>query len=331
MENGIKIDPTGLLYEHYHYTKKKLRKKNLLQQVAPRRNAPVAAPEVPVGATEGKEWLNAHTSPEDRVKFNWEISRPARHELLETGCSVHDYYQDLPCLKIQLGVELLLSDFDHLYPNRQNEFFDKWETVRNRVLEELKKCKSIPEADRVLLSAEDLLQHNLDTLILYLLPALLSNPPAKRRRDQAVPKISFREKQDSFILHVETPDNIQPAIERQLGILRAANLTLQPLPVIVGPLANVESIYVYINDTVGNPTIYTVDSILHAIDVTLKIFFALKCSYPVRSSCVWMFLQKAFYDIHRPKDKFSRETLVLIGKISSWLTRNNENEAPNNL
>ncbi|XP_063993409.1 uncharacterized protein LOC135171049 [Diachasmimorpha longicaudata] len=47
MENGIKIDPTGFLYEHYHYTKKKLRKNHLLQQVAPQRNAPVAAPEVP--------------------------------------------------------------------------------------------------------------------------------------------------------------------------------------------------------------------------------------------------------------------------------------------
>lgn len=52
------------------------------------------------------------------------------------------------------------------------------------------------------------------------------------------------------------------------------------------------------------------ESTLKAIDVTFKAFHALYANYPVESERIWLFLQKAIYNIETQWDK--QEGIVTV-------------------
>lgn len=203
--------------------------------------------------------------------------------------------------------------------------YEKWDTARNIIISSLHGCKGLSGEDLGYYHAlPSLAQHNKDAVLLYLLPYLIKPPRGRVGAD----KTSIREKQEAFFIHANTAADIDGALERQRQICAASNTSLQPIPVFVGPLVNLDAFYVYINDSIENPTIYQAPTTLHAIDLTFKIFFALNCSYATRAQSIWIFLQKAFYDINLTTDKCSRDTHALIGRISQ-LVQGNENNEPN--
>lgn len=169
--------------------------------------------------------------------------------------------------------------------------------------------------------------HNKDSVLFHLLPYLINPPRTKNRTGN----ISISEKQDAFLIRAETAADISGALERQRQICIATGSTLQPIPVIVGPLVNPEAFYVYVNDSLENPTIYQAESLLHAIALTVIIAFALNCAYAVRASFVWTFIQKALFRIDLPTDKCSRETSALIARIVHLVEPTDENCDPNQI
>ena len=104
-------------------------------------------------------------------------------------------------------------------------------------------------------------------MILYLLPYLINPPRAKN-----IGKRSIREKQEAFFVHVEPPNDLHDAVQRQRIICATVGTTLQPISVIVGPLVKLDAFSVYINDSMENPTIYRTDSMLQAINLSFQIF-----------------------------------------------------------
>lgn len=113
-----------------------------------------------------------------------------------------------------------------------------------------------------------------------------------------------------FDLILQAASAIRRQLEELKENLRTAGLTLQPIPIFVGPLAAIEAAYVAVNTT-----LYKVDSALHAIDTCFKIYFALDCKYSERGSSLWLFIQKAGYDIHVDSDITNRSLNALLGEI----------------
>jgi hypothetical protein len=87
--------------------------------------------------------------------------------------------------------------------------------------------------------------------------------------------------------------------------------TLQPLiAVIANSLEDINSVVIVL-DTVR----YKRDSVLTAIDITLKIFQVLNLSYPPESDLVWLFVQRAIYNIKTKRDTNVASVLTLMSDL----------------
>lgn len=85
----------------------------------------------------------------------------------------------------------------------------------------------------------------------------------------------------------------------------------QPLAVIVGKtLGSIEVCYVCINDLR-----YQVASVLRAIDVTFKSFFALQLDYPKDAAYPWMVVQSRIYGICGETDRIVPPVSKFIGDL----------------
>ena len=113
---------------------------------------------------------------------------------------------------------------------------------------------------------------------------------------------------------------MEPYIERKRVELRVLNLILQPLLIVIGPVHDPISFHVVVDTQV-----YDFDSCLKAFDFTFKVFFTFDCKYPATSSTLWLFVQKGIYNIDVRGDKCTTSINVLLGKINSALSCEDEN------
>lgn len=112
---------------------------------------------------------------------------------------------------------------------------------------------------------------------------------------------------------------LQDAIDVENILMQTKNrssavLKNQPIPVVIGPLAKPTKSYVVID----NKT-YEVESVLHAIDKSLKICWAVDCEYPTNSGSLWIFLQKAYFNIDN-KEKISNKANSFIGEVQAIIS-----------
>ncbi|KAK0075464.1 hypothetical protein PV326_011557, partial [Microctonus aethiopoides] len=279
-----RINGSGCLLDHYKYTKAVLRKRGLLVSQSILRSMPSN-----IVLTELKkinlDWLRNHLDDDARITLQyWKSTFNARRNILRTGETIQDYYQAFPCLRTALGAELLLSDFNQIHPDKENILFERFECIRKHLIKRLKNCttiKSIEDKAYVHL-LESLLIHNQDGIIFYLLPYLIDPPKITKKRTNTLSspnthKLSIQEYRDYFLLHVEAAVHIEPSLQLRKEELRKAGLTLQPIPVFVGPIASIEAAYVAFDDV-----LYKVDSSLHALNLCFGLYFALEAAYPER-------------------------------------------------
>ncbi|KAK0074910.1 hypothetical protein PV326_012070, partial [Microctonus aethiopoides] len=202
-----------------------------------------------------------------------------RQTILRKGCEISDYFRQFPTLKGALGAELLSEDFKRHHPHAVETFFTRWNCARDIIKTALADCNKLKGVDSGYYSVLPALnQHNKDSVLFHLLPYLINSPRTKHR----VGNITISKKEEAFLIRAETAANISGALERQRQICIATGSTLQPIPVIVGPIVNPEAFYVYVNDSLENPTIYQAET---------------------------------FFRIDLPTDKCSRETSALIARI----------------
>ena len=82
--------------------------------------------------------------------------------------------------------------------------------------------------------------------------------------------------------------------------MKAKQLKLQPLTLIVESLLDIQAYYVGVDEVK-----YSTDSMLEAIDLNLKIFYVFDCSYPSDSKALWQFFQTDTYEIFTPDEKLT--------------------------
>ncbi|XP_034939511.1 uncharacterized protein [Chelonus insularis] len=101
----IKIDASGILYDHYDYTLRVLRQQNLVQ--SEELPSDQIVPLITDDSRNSAEWLQTHVGPPDLVQQHWDTSRSVRTLQLNQGTSVVEYYNNFPVLKNQLGADLV--------------------------------------------------------------------------------------------------------------------------------------------------------------------------------------------------------------------------------
>lgn len=86
---------------------------------------------------------------------------------------------------------------------------------------------------------------------------------------------------------------------------------MQPRIVLVGPLDAIEECHVLLDDR-----LYDVDSPSQALEVAFQIIWALNARYPPESKNIWVFIQRAVFDMKVPgEDQLGTKVSSLLAKI----------------
>ncbi|CAG5090719.1 Protein of unknown function [Cotesia congregata] len=229
------INPSGCLYEHYEYSKRTLKAKGLLkrthQPLLPALHYKPSEVE-----KENLDWLENHITPEQTAIYVWKLTFNARSTSLVS--------------------RMIRFDFETLYPKKEQNFQDRWNVVEAYLEEQLRECEKIKNltAKALVLLLPSLLQNNTTAFILYLLPYLIDGTRISKKKSENNPSqstsskaVSFQERRDCFVIHVEVATGLDLAIDQHKTKLQAAQLPFQPVVVLVGPCAAIESVYVCIN------------------------------------------------------------------------------------
>lgn len=92
-----------------------------------------------------------------------------------------------------------------------------------------------------------------------------------------------------------------------------------PVLAFVGPLNNLESFHIVIEDS----AIYLFDSVLDAVDLCFKFFYTADVQYPPIAHQLWTLIQIVFYQLRNKFDSIARNTEQLIADLT--VNNNNNN------
>ncbi|KAL4720806.1 hypothetical protein ACJJTC_006795 [Scirpophaga incertulas] len=252
------------------------------------------------------QWLKNSTEPWELVEKKWHATATFRTTELKTSDkSVAQYMAEFPVLQKPAGYQLLLLDFNHLYPGKGFLIYENFPILKNKILSYAEKkaerdstLREIFQEKNTFTTNDDVRAGEVNTLrALMALPLLLGNPLAKGRKSTWRP--SKQEASEGFITHICTPADLLTTIKRRRDKFQQHNITLQPFIIIIGrDYMNIDKFYVIINDT-----FYLLHTILDAVDVCFKSFQVLNCRYPIECVSTWQFIQKGVYQIQTPWDK----------------------------
>lgn len=90
---------------------------------------------------------------------------------------------------------------------------------------------------------------------------------------------------------------IQEKLEARKTTLFRYAYTLQPVPVVVGPIDSIRQCFIVLDNFR-----WEVDSPLEAVLGVLKICFGVGAEYPAESRHIWVFLQRVVFKINTTND-----------------------------
>ncbi|XP_067620090.1 uncharacterized protein [Eurosta solidaginis] len=251
---------------------------------------------------------SSEKQPDVEVLNSWQITLQYRRTLLtQNKISLNDYYIRFPCLKGELGLRLIESDFNQLYPSKQNTIITNWSNFKNKIINLLLTTRrpKVVEEVAIINTLHLLREEDKDAIIWHFLPRLISAPYiqkllsdeserlATKKRKVTKRRVTVAEARYSSFLIVPNISEIDDTLKRRQEYLSKNNISCQPIAVLVRALDKVEDSYVYIEDKR-----HRTKSTLAALDFTFKSFFSLNCEYPCAAIHVWTLLQKILYEIN---------------------------------
>ncbi|KAF0707515.1 SAM domain-containing protein [Aphis craccivora] len=189
-------------------------------------------------------WLQNSSDPWNLVEKYWVITRQKRlKNVLDTNpkdlFTISDYMKKFPALKKPAGYNLLIEDFNCMYPDKKEILIENFPLHKNKILE-LGKINSSNLKDNTLkyiineyLSLSSASEEASHLAAFLILPFLLSPITAKRKKGKAAWKPSKLEMKDGFITHIKSHTELQDTVSRRKDKYSKLGVTLQPLIIIV--------------------------------------------------------------------------------------------------
>lgn len=121
-------------------------------------------------------------------------------------------------------------------------------------------------------------------------------------------KFSYRESQDSFLMLLENPFELENSIKQLRSELAKQKRTLQPFIIGLGTnLFEIKHFYTFCDGVLCK-----FESFLAAVDCCFKLYFTFNLEYPCKCSNFWIFLQQKVYKIVLKTDKVSPSVLQIM-------------------
>ena len=118
-----------------------------------------------------------------------------------------------------------------------------------------------------------------------------------------------------ILYFLQIANDLQPTLSDLRARYLREKKTIQPFIIAVGAVSHISNYYVVLNDK-----LFEVTDILNAVELALKFFFSLDCNYPENAQIIWVFLQKALFDIHLDFDVISIDSNIILGHIKKITT-----------
>ncbi|XP_057325707.1 uncharacterized protein LOC130672165 [Microplitis mediator] len=322
----IKCLPKGKLYRHFEFRKSTLRKDGVLIS-KPRANENLTSNVTDETDLNTLKLLEGNFNTFNDVKDLWSKSFSDRSKLLKYDrVEIHVYMNRFKVLKSPFGYELLSIDFSRLFPGKEDNFNKNWPPLKLKLIKLLTENKKItnPEDLAHLGALDAIIGERQDAILCHLLPYLVpvtyvdipeeqilarSQGPKKRRITKR--RASYEESRNDLFIVTPNVGSVESLVNKRKEELSSQHRYLQPVPIFVGTLRNVEDAYVILNDT-----LYHVKSVVNAISLTIRICHSLDCSYPPAAKNLWLFLQNAGFGISLPNDNLPTALETLIGQVS---------------
>ncbi|KAH0822739.1 hypothetical protein GEV33_000052 [Tenebrio molitor] len=217
--------------------------------------------------------------------------------------------------EVEMNLMLIESDFEELYKDKVCMLFEHWPSTFESVLEVSKNKKPTNGILFELLNGGKLKKDSEDVIKFLVLFETVSNNASKvvKKGGKTYWKPTVAESQEGFILHVKAPSNIHDAIEAKRTKMASFGMTVQPYIIIVGPtFYDIQTVHLYIHDI-----LYTVPTLLKAVDVCFKSFIVFDLQYPLEAEHIWFLIQWIIYDIHLKSDKKLPQIFQLHNQIKN--------------
>ncbi|CAH0382054.1 unnamed protein product [Bemisia tabaci] len=300
---GKKINPRGKLFETYSRKRRVFTSHGLCETSRRKGEAEVIDEEVDVQLTEDDKaatdeifaWLKLQSDPYEEVESKWKVTADFRIKKFQNSNeTAAEYMGRFAALRKDFGQRLLKLDFQFLYPLKEKEFINKWPLIGEKIIDYTKaRCQQSSsfklqiKAKFPTVLTETLCEEERNFAAISLLPFLVKPGElgSKRTYTQA-------ESLDTLIFTVKTPDGLKAALLKRNETRAKAKTPIQPSLIFVGSLPTNFDSYCEVHES-----LYSASSIIDAIDICFKSFFALNLKYPSACARVWHFIQRYVYNI----------------------------------
>jgi len=104
-------------------------------------------------------------------------------------------------------------------------------------------------------------------------------------------------------------------MKRRNEYYASISATVQPYIIVIGNVENsITAAYVCTNNN-----LWKVGSVLQAVDVCFKSFFALDAEYQVEAYHLWLFIQRALHDIYLLGERSVTNVTTLINRLNQMI------------
>ncbi|XP_043461096.1 uncharacterized protein LOC122497809 isoform X6 [Leptopilina heterotoma] len=322
-ESKVKVLATGKLLDHFYYVKRVMREQGILAVNMKRRrkNENQQTGILDESQERDLEYLVNNTEPFDDVKEIFIKTRNLRRNITKwKNISISENLMSVKALRLDEPGQILIHlDFDDKYNDKKHKLFDKWPKIREHLMNVLRhETKGVTHNEfNYIALLKSMSSEQQDIIIFYLLHYITTNVQCKRKKKtkiyidiETLRKLTSDEKRQSYLLHVQNKDELHSSVEKLKDYLQQKELPFEPIVAIVGPLLNIESFHVIVDDIV-----YTTKSFLEAVDLNFKVFYVFDRDYPPYVDDLWKFLQNVLYEIPLIGEKMSMQHKLLSGKI----------------
>ncbi|XP_055526733.1 uncharacterized protein LOC129719439 isoform X2 [Wyeomyia smithii] len=257
-----------------------------------------------------RTWLLDGRSPIETVRENWEACFELRRSDVENAKDTVEVFQLYPILKTPKSTFLIDLDFERMHPGATSNFYARFPLLHQKLETHIRCAVSKDKTYLPLLEAYETSMDGdkKDYLLCMLLPLILQT----NYRVKGNWKPSVRETQNSFILEVETADDIAERIDERINFLKGKfdNVCLQPQIVAVGATRSDTGLFVIFEGTE-----YIADNILHAVCICVQISCVLNLQYAPDCKPLWLFVQSYLFKISASNTELPKSTRHLLGVI----------------
>ncbi|XP_062712383.1 uncharacterized protein LOC115267960 [Aedes albopictus] len=259
-----------------------------------------------------REWLLYGRSPIDLLRLKWDACYVLRRSDIDNAKDLVEILHLYPIFKDPKAAFLIELDFEKMFPGTTSNFYTWFPMLHQKLNNLIKSAVSKDKAYQPLYEAYQKATdgQRKDYYLCMLLPVIIQT----NYRVKGSWKPSVKETQDSFILEVQTPGDIEVKIEQRLKSLKEkfGETSLQSQIVAVGTDESLRAALVIFGGAE-----YAAENIVHAVCMCMHITYVLNLQYAPDCKPLWLFIQSYLFKIPASIVELPKSTRDMLKAIDN--------------